>query len=65
MTNQNSGQHPAQPVISGVPVPPHTIHGIGSPHIELLARLALGGGLLTPFETRELSSAIIAYIEGR
>ena len=64
MTNQNAGQQPTRPMVSGIQAP-HAIHGIDSPHVELLARLALGGGILTPFETREICAAIVAHIEGR
>ena len=63
LTNQNAGQHPTRPTVSGVQAP--TIHGIDSPHVELLARLAVGGGILTTFETREICAAIVAYIEGK
>ena len=64
MTDQKSALQPTRPAVSGVPTPPHAIHGLDSPHIELLARLALGGGLLTPFETREICAAIVRHLEG-
>lgn len=63
MTDHKGGRQPTKPTVSGVPVLPVAVHGIDSPHVELLARLCVGGGTLTTLETREICAAIVCYIE--
>ncbi len=63
MTDHRSGRPPTKPTVNGIPALPGRVHGLDSPHIELLAMLSVGGGTLTTLETREVCAAVVAYIE--
>ena len=65
MTDHMTVRTPTKPSVPGVYAAPIPKHGLDSPHIELLVRLALAGGTLTTLETREVCAAVLGHLEAR
>ena len=63
MPERKDGRPPTKPSVNGIPALRGTVPLIDSPHIELLARVAVGGGVLTTRETLEVCAAVLTHIE--